>query len=272
MRIEKVKSPDIDLSNLEKYLFNTIFTIILLFIFSASYYMRIPALREFSNNAMIFSYIMLGFLMLARVLSYQKKCTLFFDEASNLWHFHKGNRKISFEINEISSITKSYRGIYSSILLKIKDEKKEVHKIRIPAELPDLTEFMASLSEHLSKEQLSSFLKFHQESVAVDSEMEKASKFMQFFIFSVPLIAFFIAQYVWESFALAIGILWIILSMVFPILWTAIHLFLLKIASANFSVFPKITSLWAFFGILLYMISGIAYQKFYLWVLHLQFR
>jgi hypothetical protein len=264
MKIEKVKSFDIDLSNLEKYIFNTIFVIILLYIFSVSYHRQILVSHGLSNAAMLFSYIMLAFLILSRILSYQYKSAFVFEQPYNLWAYYKGNRKISFEINEILSIKKSFWGLYSSFVIKIKDTK-----IRIPAEMPKLTDFITSLSEHLSKEQVSDFLKFHQEALMVDSKMEKSSQFLKNFCFFIPMIALFTAMSVWEGFPIIICILWTILSLIFPIIWMAIHWLLLKITAEHFSVFLKISSIWAFFGVLLYMIVGIAYRKFYLWMVYL---
>ena len=262
MKIEKTKSPDIDLSNLEKYLFNTIFVVVLLFIFSTIYYRQIPALRELSEAALNFSYAMMFFLFAARIISYQKKSEFAFDGQS-FWSYCRGNRKFSFETKEISSIKKSHCGLFSSFVIKIQNQK-----IRIPAEMPNLTDFITNLSGHLSKEQVSDFLKFHQEALMVNSEMEKSSRFLKDFCLFIPLIAFFTAKNVWESFSIVIGILWAILSMVFPLVWTAIHLFLLRITAGYFAVFIKITGIWAFLGILLYMIAGIAYRKFYQWVVY----
>lgn len=263
MKNEKVKSPDFDLSNLEKYIFNTIFVIILLYIFSISYYRQILVLRELSNSAMFLSYFMLGFLILARILTYQSKSKISF-ESPNLWCYYKGNRKISFELSEISSIKKSFVGLYSSFVIKIKNTQ-----IRIPAETPKLTDLITSLSQHLSKEQVADFLKFHNNAQSISFETEKPSKFLKYFCFFIPPIAFFISKDVWGTFSIIICILWTILSMVLPLIWTVINIILLKITVKKFDIFIKISSIWAIFGILLYMIIGITYRKFYLWIVYM---
>jgi hypothetical protein len=236
---------------------------ILLYIFSVSYFRQTLILYGLFNSMMLFSYIMLTFLILSRVLTYQLKSVLISEEPLS-WSYYKGNRKISFELSEILSIKKSYWGLYSSFVIKIKDAKQIIYKIRIPAEKPRLTDFITNLSGHLSKEQISQFLKFHRESLAVNFEIEKSSKFLRIFCFFIPAIAFFIAMSVWENFIMMLSILWVILSLILPLIWTAINLLLLKIAAHNFSVFSKILSIWVFLGVILYMVIGIAFQKVYL--------
>jgi len=261
-QIEKIKSPDYDLTNLEKYIFNTILIIIFLFAISTSFYRQIPALQELSKIVMYSSYIAFGILFVTRILSYQNKTKLVLED--QLWTFYQGNRKYSFELSEISSIKKSFSGIYSSFVIKIKNIK-----IRIPAETKSLADFIANLSGNLSKEQVADFQKFHNEAQMISYETEKISEFMKIFCFLIPIIAFFVAQSVWGNFNIIISILWVVLSLVFPLVWTTINLFLLKITASNFTIFSRISNIWAIFGILIYMILGIIYRNFYLWVVYM---
>jgi len=265
MKSEKIKSLDLDLSNLEKYIFNTIFLIILLNISLTFFFRPILPLRELSNAITQLSFYMLVFLFFVRIISYQNKTALIFE--APVWCFYKGSRKISFETSEILSVRKSFWGIFSSFVVKIKDPQQNTCRIRIPAETPNLAEFISNLSQNLPKEKFPDLLKFHKKAYAACLEMEKTSSFLQFFCFAIPPIAYFVARYVWGSFSPIICILWAILSLIFPLFWAAIHLLLLKFTAEKFAVFSKVTGIWLFFGVLLYMITGIIYREYYLWLM-----
>jgi hypothetical protein len=184
-------------------------------------------------------------------------------EGKDLWCFYKRFKKYTFENSEISSIKKSCVGLYSSFVITVQNKK-----LRIPAEMNNLEEFISGLSQHLSKEQISDLIEFHRRSLFVCFEMEKKAKVLRILCFFIPPVAFFIAGNVWECFTMVICLLWMFLSLVFPLFWSVVHWFLLKVTVSNFVIFARISTVWAIFGALLYMAVGIIYRKFYLWMIY----
>ncbi|MCL1946545.1 MAG: hypothetical protein FWF51_05250 [Chitinivibrionia bacterium] len=262
MKIEKAPVPKIGLSYLEKFVLNTFFVMIVGYIFLALYQNKFVKMNDLTYSVVVFGLFLISAFFMSKIMSLANK-SAFICEGKDLWCFYKGGKKYSFECSEISSIKKSFFGLYSSLVIKVQDTK-----INIPAETRSLNGFISDLLQHLPKEQVSDLLNFHQRAQCVCFEVEKVSIFLRFFCFFIPLLGFFIARNVWELFSMPICILWAFLSLVFPFFWIIIHWILLKITVRNFNIFSRISALWAIFGVLFYMTTGFAYRHFYLWIIY----
>jgi len=269
MTIQKTSPQFIDLSYLEKFVMNTLFVIVLGYIFLAGYYSRFLIMTDMRWFATVVPFFLIGLFFLSRTVSLNNKSALSCQTrspdglSSNSWSFYKGGKKTSFELGEISALQKSYRGLYSSFVITVGNTK-----ISIPAELKILDEFLTDLSKslQLSQEQTDELMKFHENAKCVFFEMERASKFLRYFCFLIPPIAFFTARNVWETGSEIIGVLWVFLSLIFLYFWTVFHWVLLQCGVKNFSIFSRISTLWAISGVLLYMSFGIAFRQFYQWL------
>ena len=254
----KEKKHNLGLSYLEKLIFNTFFVVILLYTFTMGYYREFLAMKELNGAAMSLWVCLTGLFVSSWFLSALSKSALTCQNQTQ-WSFCRWGVKHSFEIGSISSVKKSFWGLYSSFLI-VADEKR----IRIPAESENLTEFISALSQHLSKEQISDLLQHHQRAAAVCFEMEKKSKFLRILCFFIAPVSLFVAESVWEFFSAMFCIAWAYVSLIYPLFWTAVHWILLKISAKNFAVFSRISAIWTVFGITLYMFLGICYRLFYL--------
>jgi hypothetical protein len=217
-------------------------------------------IEELSNAAISFLLLLFSLLFFSRIVSYKNKSAFILEDGKS-WCFYKNGKKHSFGIDEISQIRKSFLGLYSWFVITV-----DKTGLCIPAEMKGLKEFINALSQHLPKERIANLIKFHENSQLIYFEMEKSAKFLRIFCFFIPPIAFFVAKCVWQNVPLIICVLWTILSLVFPLIWTMLHWVLLSISVHNLIVFSKISAIWTFFGFLLYMIAGIAYHKFYIWI------
>ena len=262
MKIEKARLPNVGLSYMEKFILNTFFVMIICYIFLLGYYNNILIMYKLRFSATTFGLFLISLFFLSKIMSLANK-SAFICEGKDLWCFYSGGKKRSFECSEISSVKKSFWGLYSSLVVNVQGAK-----IRIPAETYSLSGFISDLSQHLQKEQVSDLLEFHERARCVCFEMEKASKFFKTFCFFIPLLGFFIARNVWEFFTMPICILWAFLSLIFPFFWTIVHWGLLKTTARRFALFSRIPILWTIFGILLYMTAGIVYRNFYLWIIY----
>jgi len=259
MTNQKLKTPVIDLSNLEKFIFNSVFSIILVYIFLIGNYRQLLAIRELNNSAAIISFILIFVLFLSRLASYQNKSAFECGDGEDNWIFFKRSKKIYFETNGISLIKKSFWGLYSSFLLVLGNKK-----LRIPAESQNLMPFIQSLSHRLTKEQIVDFMQFHKRAVFVSFEIEKAARFLKYFCFFIAPVSFFIALKVWEFESFIICIVWSVFSIIYSIFWSFVHYFLLIVSvTSSFAIFQRITAIWALLGVFLYMFIGISFRNFY---------
>ncbi|MDR0304608.1 MAG: hypothetical protein LBH98_07590 [Chitinispirillales bacterium] len=262
MVIQKSKTPFTNLSNLENFIFNTVFLIILVYVLAIGYYKQVLIIKELNISAIIILYFFISALFLSRFFSYKNKSALVCD-GEDTWNFFKGNKKFRFETNEISFVKKSFWGLYSSFSIVI-----DRQKIHIPAESKNLAALIQSLSKRLKKEQISDFLQYHQKASFIRFEMEKTANVLKFFCFLIAPIAFFTAVSVWECVSMMICIVWVIFSLIYPLFWTAVNWILLIFSANNFSIFSKVSAVWAFFGVIFYMLLGICYRNFYLWAIY----
>lgn len=258
----KEKKRSFGLSYLEKLISNTFFVIILVYTFTMGYYKELLIMKGLDNAAMFLWICLTGLFVTSWFLSALDKSILTCQNQTQ-WSFCKWGAKHIFEIASISSVKKSFWGLYSSFLLVAGKQK-----IRIPAESANLTEFISALSQHLSKEQISELLQYHQRASAVCFEMEKKSKFLRIFCFFIAPVSFFVAASVWECFSAIICIVWVVFSLIYPLFWTAVHWILLKISVRNFAVFSRISAVWAVLGVTFYMFLGICYRLFYLGLIY----
>jgi len=262
MEIKKSSLPNIGLSSLEKFVLNTFFIIIVGYIFLAVHHYKFLRMEELVFSATVFGLFLITIFFLTNIMSLANK-SVFICEGSNLWCLYKGGKKYTFECSEISSIKKSFWGLYSSLAVSVGGVK-----VSIPAETRSLKGFISDLMQHLPKEQVSDLLNFHQRAQYVCFEVEKASDFFKFFCFFIPLLGFFIAKNVWELFSAPICVLWAFLSLVFPFFWMVTLWILLKITVRKFDLFSRISALWAIFGVLLYMTIGFLYRHYIFWIIY----
>jgi len=258
MAVKKEKKHNFGLSYLEKLISNTFFIVILLYTFTMGYYKELLATKELNGEAMFLWVSLTGLFVSSWFLFALGKPNLTCQNQTQ-WSFCRWGVKHTFEIGLISSVKKSFWGLYSSFLI-VADGKR----IRIPAESGNLTEFISTLSQHLSKEQISDLLQYHQRAAAVCFEMEKKSRFLRILCFFIVPFSLFVAANVWEFFSAIFCIIWAWFSLIYPLFWTAVHWILLKISAKNFAVFSRISALWTVFGIILYMFLGICYRLLYL--------
>ena len=264
MAVKKEKKYNSGLSYLEKLISNTFFVLILLYTFTMGYYRELLVMKELNNAAMLLWGCLTGlFVSLWFLFALGKSVLICENQSQTQWSFCRWGVKHTFEIGSISSVKKSFWGLYSSFLIVAGEQR-----IRIPAESGNLTEFISTLSQHLSKEQVSDLLQYHQRATAVCFEMEKKSKFLRIICFFIVPVSFFIAANVWEFFSAIFCIAWVSFSLIYPLFWTAVHWVLLKISAKNFTVFSRISAIWTVFGITLYMFVGICYRLFYLGLIY----
>ncbi|MCL2844678.1 MAG: hypothetical protein FWE23_04405 [Chitinivibrionia bacterium] len=265
MKIQKTAPLFIDLSFLEKFVLNTFFIIIMGYIFLTGFYRNFLLMNDLRQLATVVPLILIVLFFVSRIVSLHNKSALFKESDGRLqtpvWNFYKGGKRISFDCGEISSVKKSFWGLYSSFVFTIGNIK-----IRIPAELRNVGELISELSGHLPKEQVAALAEFHKNAQCVSFEMEKSSKFLRIFCFLIPPISFFIVRVVWGVFSEVITFFWIFISLILPFFGTIIHWILLKTTVSNFAVFSRVSALFPIFGALLYMTVGIVYRQFYLWL------
>ena len=116
-----------DLTSLERFVFNTVFLLILGYTFVVSYYSKFLTEIGLGFFVSVMPFILIFIFFITRIVTHHKKAKL--QKIGENWLFDKRGKKLSFEVSDVSAVKKSALGLFGSVVLIIKGKK-----IRVPAE------------------------------------------------------------------------------------------------------------------------------------------